>query len=133
MLVDDVVLQPTTYHGGAGSAVVAGSVPWQRGDRLTFTAGNDAGGISFTSVAMANTSKHLFVAWFDKNGDGKLHLVLDNSTTATPVTPSQTPATSALSFIMGGCHNGAGFGQQLEGTLDAVGIADGVPSARLCR
>jgi hypothetical protein len=42
--VGSASLAPTTYHGGVGVNLVAGSTPWQRGDRLTFTVANDQAG-----------------------------------------------------------------------------------------
>jgi hypothetical protein len=42
--VDECVLAPAVYHGGVGVAVQGGTVPWQRGDRATFSVTNDEAG-----------------------------------------------------------------------------------------
>lgn len=42
--VDDVFLQPITYFGGVGMAVIPGAVRSMQGDRYSFTTANDNGG-----------------------------------------------------------------------------------------
>lgn len=42
--LDSVRLAPAVYHGGIGAAISAGSSPWVRGDRLTFTVANNQAG-----------------------------------------------------------------------------------------
>lgn len=105
----------------------------QSAGALSFILGDSAGHFDSVSVALADTGWHMFVAWFDKSGDGKIHLSLDNGAlVATPVTPTHTPATGSVAFIMGAATDtstGSGFGQQLTGTLDGVGIANGAPNA----
>lgn len=44
LYLDDVVLTPATYSGGVGVALTAGDVPWQRGDKVSFTVANDGAG-----------------------------------------------------------------------------------------
>lgn len=81
---------------------------------------------------LADTSWHLVVAWFDKNGDGKLHMNIDHGAhVPTPVATTHTPAASTTPFMMGAATNtggASGFLQQFKGSLDGFGIANGVPT-----
>jgi hypothetical protein len=88
---------------------------------------SDGGGSNFAvaDVLLDDASAHLVVAWYDKTGDNKLHIDLDHSalTNASAVL-SFTPATTTKDFRMGSAIGG----NQFEGTLDGVGIANGVPT-----
>ncbi len=43
--LDSFVLAPAVWHGGLSLAVVAGSTPWLRGDKVTWTVANNGAGV----------------------------------------------------------------------------------------
>jgi hypothetical protein len=45
VLIDGLVLTPTTWHGGIGIAIVAGATPVIIGDRFSFSVANDNAGV----------------------------------------------------------------------------------------
>jgi hypothetical protein len=106
-------------------------IQWSSGD-VYFLLGNSGGAspfFNFTNVALAssNTDWHLLVCWYDKDGDGKIHIDMDHGALSASTTVTITPTDSSLEFLMGACHTGANFAQQFEGILDGWHIATGVP------
>lgn len=104
----------------------------QSGGQLYFVLGDGAGGLDFCSVALSDTNWHCFVAWYDRTGDGKLHLNLDNGARVASASVTHTPAASSLQFLMGACTSPAaatGYNQQLLGDLGVCGISTGAPSS----
>lgn len=126
----------TTTSTVMGCVNLSGTVlDWciqQSAGALLFLTGDSAGHFDSVTVPLADNNWHMFVCWFDKYGDGKIHLNLDNGAhVATPTIPTHTPATGSVAFVMGAATNtstGSGFDQQLAGTLDGVGIANGTPT-----
>jgi hypothetical protein len=111
-------------------------IQWSIG-LLHFVIGDSAGNFDSTAVPLNDTNWHLFVCWYDKDGDGKIHINLDHGAQVASKSVTVTPATNTLSFVMGAC-NASGttpgtpgtwrYDQNLDGILDAVGISTGVPS-----
>lgn len=45
LYLDDIVLEPATYHGGVGAVLVPGSTRFLSGDRIAFSVANDQAGV----------------------------------------------------------------------------------------
>lgn len=101
------------------------------GNTIAFLLGDSTTHFDAVSVALADTAKHLVVAWFDKLGDGKIHIDIDHGAHVASATSTHTPASNTLNFMMGAATNSggtSGFLQQLKGSIDECFIANGVPT-----
>ena len=101
---------------------------------LYLSTGNSAGQNSTTVTAnITDANWHLVVAWFDKTGDGKVHMNVDHGAqVSTSATPSHVPATGSNPLMLGAAlHTGtaSGFDQQMNGQFDGFGIANGIPTS----
>ena len=101
--------------------------------KLFWVIGNGGNGYEFNNATSIDTNWHLFICWYDK-ANSKICVSLDSAAPAEKViaiTPGAMYGNARLLVGAASRNDTAGepIGQQFRGTLNAVGIASGVPSA----